>query len=55
MDAGVGIRLDFSVILLRIDAAAPIVNPAFPEGERWRIRELKFNDFIINLGIGYPF
>lgn len=55
VDAGVGIRLDFSFILFRIDAAAPIVNPAYPQGERWRISKLQLNDFILNFGIGYPF
>ena len=54
-DSGVGIRLDFSVFLLRLDAAAPIVNPAYPEGERWRINSLQLNDFILHFGIGYPF
>ena len=54
-DAGFGFRFDFSFFLLRIDAAAPIVNPAYPEGERWRISKLQFNDFVLNFGIGYPF
>ena len=54
-DAGIGFRLDFSFLLFRFDAAAPIVNPAFPEGERWRIKKLQFKDFILNFGIGYPF
>lgn len=54
-DVGLGIRLDFSFFLFRLDAAIPIVNPAYPEGERWRISKLQFNDFILNFGIGYPF
>ncbi len=54
-DAGFGLRLDFSFFLFRLDAAAPIVNPAYPEGQRWRINKLQFNDFILNFGIGYPF
>lgn len=54
-DAGLGIRLDISFLLIRVDAALPIVNPEYPEGERWRIRKLQFNDFILNFGIGYPF
>ena len=54
-DAGIGIRLDFSFFLFRLDAAAPMVNPAYPEGERWRISKLRFSDFILNFGIGYPF
>ncbi|MBR5214994.1 MAG: BamA/TamA family outer membrane protein [Bacteroidales bacterium] len=54
-DAGIGIRFDFSFFLFRLDAATPIVNPAYPEGERWRISKLQFRDFILNFGIGYPF
>ena len=54
-DAGIGLRLDFSFFLLRLDAATPIVNPAYPEGERWRLSKLQFRDFILNFGIGYPF
>ena len=56
VDAGIGLRLDIaSFILLRLDAAAPIVNPIYPQGERWRISKLQFRDFILNFGIGYPF
>jgi hypothetical protein len=54
-DAGLGIRLDFSFFVVRVDAAAPIVNPVYPEGDRWRINKLRFTDFILNFGIGYPF
>ena len=54
-DAGIGIRFDFSFFLFRLDAATPIVNPAYPEGERWRISKLRFKVFILNFGIGYPF
>ena len=56
VDAGIGLRLDIgSFMLIRVDAAAPIVNPIYPEGERWRISKLQFNDFILCFGIGYPF
>ena len=54
-DAGIGLRLDISFLLFRLDVAAPMVNPAYPEGQRWRISKLQFNDFILNFGIGYPF
>lgn len=54
-DAGVGLRLDISFLLFRLDVAAPMVNPAYPEGQRWRISKLQFNDFILNFGLGYPF
>lgn len=55
VDAGLGIRVNLSFIIFRVDAAAPMVNPAYPEGERWRISKLHFSDFILNFGIGYPF
>lgn len=56
VDAGIGLRLDIgSFLLVRVDAAAPIVNPIYPEGERWRINKLQFKDFILCFGIGYPF
>lgn len=55
VDAGIGLRLDISFFVLRFDVAAPMVNPAYPEGERWRISKLQFNDFVLNFGIGYPF
>lgn len=56
VDAGIGLRLDIaSFILIRVDAAVPIVNPIYPEGQRWRISKLQLNDFILNFGIGYPF
>lgn len=54
-DAGFGLRLDISFLLFRLDIAAPMVNPAYPEGQRWRISKLQLNDFILNFGIGYPF
>jgi len=55
VDGGVGIRLDFSYFLFRLDFAAPFLDPAYPEDDRWRIQYLQFNDFIVNFGIGYPF
>lgn len=54
-DFGVGFRFDFQFFIFRIDFAAPFVNPAFPEGQRWRLDYLQFNDVIGNFGIGYPF
>lgn len=55
VDGGIGIRFDFSYFLFRLDFAAPFLDPAYPEDERWRIQYLQFNDFIVNFGIGYPF
>lgn len=54
-DIGLGFRFDFQFFIFRIDFAAPIVNPAYAEGERWRFDYLQFKDIIGNFGIGYPF
>lgn len=55
VDAGIGLRFDIKFLLFRLDVAAPMVNPSYPEGERWRIKDLQFKNFILNFGIGYPF
>lgn len=55
VDAGVGFRFDFKVLIFRIDVAAPIRNPAYAEGNRWRLAYLHPTDFVWNFGIGYPF
>lgn len=55
VDAGIGFRFDFKVLIFRIDVAAPMRNPACPSGHRWRINYLQPKDFVWNFGIGYPF
>lgn len=55
IDAGIGFRFDFSFFLVRVDVAAPIRDPEYPENERWRLKNLKLTNFIWNFGIGYPF
>lgn len=57
MGVGFGMRFDFSYFLIRLDLGMKIIDPSFPESERW----LPFNhryrreDFPIQFGIGYPF
>lgn len=55
IDAGVGIRLDLTFFIFRIDAAAPLKDPAYPKGQRWQFNSLNIYDVIWNFGIGYPF
>ena len=55
VDVGVGIRLDFSFFIFRLDVATPIVDPMYPEGHRTRINYLSWRDLVWNFGIGYPF
>ena len=55
VDAGIGLRFDFSFFLIRLDIAAPLCDPAYDEGQRWRISKLQWSDVVWNFGIGYPF
>lgn len=55
INAGVGIRFDFSFFIFRVDGAAPVRNPAYPDNRRWRTGSLQLKDIIWNFGIGYPF
>ncbi|WP_410504130.1 BamA/TamA family outer membrane protein [Kaistella flava (ex Peng et al. 2021)] len=60
--AGVGLRLDFSILILRLDLATPLRIPYYPEGERWTFDKIDFgsgawrkDNLILNIAIGYPF
>ncbi len=59
---GIGLRLDLSILLLRIDFAMPIRKPWLEEGNRWVFDQVDFGNkywrrenLILNLAIGYPF
>ncbi|MEP0369180.1 MAG: BamA/TamA family outer membrane protein [Cyclobacteriaceae bacterium] len=58
---GAGLRLDFSFLILRLDAAYKIYNPGLSKGERYVLDDLNFKNLgpngkmVLNLGIGYPF
>ena len=60
--AGVGLRLDFNVLLLRLDVATPLRIPYYDKGNRWTFDKFNFGDkqyrkdnIILNIAIGYPF
>ncbi len=56
IDAGFGIRFDFSFFVLRIDGALPVRNPALDESIRWiKMKQVSLTNVMWNLGIGYPF
>lgn len=62
MGAGVGIRLDITLFVIRLDVAFPIRDPALPAGQRLIINQINFGsqnwrreNLIYNLAIGYPF
>ncbi len=52
---GVGLRIDLSYFIIRVDAALPLKNPAKPEGQRWLLAKEQLRNFVLNFGIGYPF
>ena len=52
VDAGLGIRLDFSFFLFRVDFAWRLRDPARPSGDRWVADK---GIWFWNFGIGYPF
>lgn len=60
--AGLGLRLDFSILILRLDVAMPLRIPYYEKGERWTFDKINFGDsswrkdnLILNIAIGYPF
>jgi hypothetical protein len=55
MGGGIGIRLDFSFFILRIDGAVRIKDPAYPFKDQWISSWPGLKDYNLNLGIGYPF
>jgi outer membrane protein assembly factor BamA len=59
-DAGLGIRLNFTIFIVRLDFAVPLHDPTYAADERWVIGNASKNRWILqninfNFGIGYPF
>jgi outer membrane protein insertion porin family len=59
---GVGLRFDFTFLILRTDLAFPLRKPYLPEGQRWVLDDIDFGsrswrkeNLVFNLAIGYPF
>lgn len=60
VDAGVGIRFDMQIILIRFDIAVPLRKPWLPAGQRATSFNLgsaawRKDNLIFNIAIGYPF
>ena len=60
--AGVGLRFDAQIVVLRMDAAVPLRKPWLPAGQRWTTTTIDFTDqqwrrenLVFSLAIGYPF
>ncbi len=56
LGAGLGLRLDFSFFVFRLDVAAKLYDPAYDLGDRWQTWDtFRFPNLAYNFGIGYPF
>jgi len=54
---GFGTRFDFSFFIFRFDLGIKTRDPEYDSGQKWIFgpRKLAREDFVLNLGIGYPF
>ena len=59
---GIGLRFDFSYLVLRFDLATPVRKPYLPENERWVLKDFNLGNpewrkenLVLNIAIGYPF
>ena len=55
--SGLGVRFDFTFLILRLDIATKIYDPTAFAGQQWALRNFNStaNPISFNLGIGYPF
>jgi outer membrane protein insertion porin family len=60
--AGVGLRFDFNLLVLRLDLATPLRKPWLVGPNRWVIKDIDFSNppwrrknLVLNIAIGYPF
>jgi outer membrane protein assembly factor BamA len=53
---GTGLRFDLSIVVLRVDVAAPVRYPWLSNGNKWSFHSVTdISDMVLNLAIGYPF
>lgn len=55
VSAGLGVRLDLGILLIRLDVAAPLREPYKPRGQEWTTNFFDTKKFVYNIAIGYPF
>jgi hypothetical protein len=62
LGTGLGLRVDISGLVLRLDFGIPLRKPWLPLGNRWVIKDIAFGDpswrrenIVWNLAFGYPF
>jgi len=56
---GIGLRMDFNVIAIRLDLGTPLRKPYLPESNRWIYSNSSFvldhRDMVLHFAIDYPF
>lgn len=62
VDAGIGLRIDASIIVFRLDVAMPLRVPSRPAGQQWVIDNINMGskawrqeNIVLNIAFGYPF
>ena len=58
LNTGVGLRLDFSFLIVRADIGIRMYDPTLPLSERWvgnKLFQRPFQNSAVNIAIGYPF
>ncbi len=62
VSAGFGLRVDISILIIRLDIAAPLREPYLERGKEWVIRDFqpllsawRRQNLVYNIAIGYPF
>lgn len=59
---GIGLRIDVSFFILRLDVATPLRKPWLENNQRWVVNQINFaspswrkDNLIFNIALGYPF
>ena len=55
LGGGLGVRINASIITVRLDFAIPFYDPGQETALRWRLPHWKFNQIVTNIGIDFPF
>lgn len=62
VDAGLGLRIDANIMVIRFDIAIPLRIPSLPEDQRWVINDIDLgsklwrkDNIVLNIAFGYPF
>lgn len=62
VDGGIGLRIDVSILVLRLDLGMPLRKPYLPDGDRWVFDKIDFgskdwrrDNLLLSIAIGYPF